>query len=899
VLPPGDAEDVLTLTGTIKRCIYQRPDKGSKSSVAYIVRYNDGDEETLGLDAVDKALKDAGDPVAPIKCLEAVAASAGYGPIRGPDGGLVHEFFPAFANPALSDAAAQVALSNSIFRDTIMSCATLSLVDGEDMTSAEWLRLLALLVTKCASNVALQDAASELENRANEEMADKIVEKTKINAFYDIMPKVTDDERSDNSDNESEAMEVDATETAVEGEFSDEAEFEIENSDDEAALVEAIPVAEVEAVVEVQPEHVAAKHTGRETPSVGIENAEISKEDLRTKQLEAAKADRQRAVEDCYVASAIKQVLKPTVASFEEDAFTAVVESSLASKDKAVTLSSCRTRGLSCDLCGLADSTLGLPLMRVPNQREWLESIQHVASNRSCRLVAEIESPSKEEDHQAMDVSSAKDDKLAKLVSVTIRLKGELVSKNVAPMEDEGQTERGMLEFLPRNPIGMQRELRRLAESEDAYITGSLSAHECCAVAAHQARKNAMVGHYRDVSSMIVEKDASASCGRTLPLGFDKVGRAYFMFQSDEDSLFVMDSDEKKCESKKQWHRFTKAEDIACVIACLSKECPSEELEKRYPKAAKLARTHRWADLIQKRALSTDIKQLENATFDSDVEMIDLSKDTKNGNKADQAEAMLDSNKVELVDPEDAPYVEGEEVMVESPSGKLLWDAAIIAVSKDKNTERVNGYRVHYREWSSRFDEWVAPPRVVEPSEHNILCQSELLEEHFAIHGADGVPKVLEDMAAASHVHRKKRARGCAPLPNFRSVMLVGPGASAEDEAIAQLKASLLLIESALPQGSVDTSKESAWGPNAAASWRSMVREGQGPGSLMGCILLLESSISPDFFELQGLHLLSYLQTQRKMVIDASYSAAALRISVLDRAIKYGTTASKSSRKKR
>ena len=78
-----------------------------------------------------------------------------------------------------------------------------------------------------------------------------------------------------------------------------------------------------------------------------------------------------------------------------------------------------------------------------------------------------------------------------------------------------------------------------------------------------------------------------------------------------------------------------------------------------------------------------------------------------------------------------------------------------------------------------------------------------------------------------------------------------------------------------------------------------MVREGQGPGSLMGCILLLESSISPDFFELQGLHLLSYLQTQRKMVIDASYSAAALRISVLDRAIKYGTTASKSSRKKR
>lgn len=37
--------------------------------------------------------------------------------------------------------------------------------------------------------------------------------------------------------------------------------------------------------------------------------------------------------------------------------------------------------------------------------------------------------------------------------------------------------------------------------------------------------------------------------------------------------------------------------------------------------------------------------------------------------------------------------------------------------------EKVTGYRVRYTEWSSRFDEWVDPKRVVEPSDNNILVQ--------------------------------------------------------------------------------------------------------------------------------------------------------------------------------
>ena len=69
------------------------------------------------------------------------------------------------------------------------------------------------------------------------------------------------------------------------------------------------------------------------------------------------------------------------------------------------------------------------------------------------------------------------------------------------------------------------------------------------------------------------------------------------------------------------------------------------------------------------------------------------------------------------------PYEEGEDVLVESTEVKLLWNASIIAVAKSRKTKKIVGYRVHYKEWSSRFDEWVDAIRVVEPSDNNLLVQ--------------------------------------------------------------------------------------------------------------------------------------------------------------------------------
>lgn len=72
---------------------------------------------------------------------------------------------------------------------------------------------------------------------------------------------------------------------------------------------------------------------------------------------------------------------------------------------------------------------------------------------------------------------------------------------------------------------------------------------------------------------------------------------------------------------------------------------------------------------------------------------------------------------------------------MEAKNEKLLWDAVVIGVARATSKQKVTGYRVHYKKWSSRFDEWVEPYRVVEPSENNIEVQvcTQLTSEHIVV----------------------------------------------------------------------------------------------------------------------------------------------------------------------
>lgn len=73
------------------------------------------------------------------------------------------------------------------------------------------------------------------------------------------------------------------------------------------------------------------------------------------------------------------------------------------------------------------------------------------------------------------------------------------------------------------------------------------------------------------------------------------------------------------------------------------------------------------------------------------------------------------------------PYEVGEEVLVESKSRLLFWDASVTGVCRRALTQdsapMIDGYRVQYTGWTSHYTEWVEPDRVVEPNENNKLLQ--------------------------------------------------------------------------------------------------------------------------------------------------------------------------------
>lgn len=223
--------------------------------------------------------------------------------------------------------------------------------------------------------------------------------------------------------------------------------------------------------------------------------------------------------------------------------------------------------------------------------------------------------------------------------------------------------------------------------------------------------------------------------------------------------------------------------------------------------------------------------------------------------------------------------------MVESSDGKLLWNATIVGVSQSKKSGKVNGYRVHYDDWSTRFDEWVVPFRVVERVENNFEAQAEMLAEAASLR--DGIPSELDNMIARKFLRATDRARGTAPVPNFAEVARVEPTASSNKKMLGMMKAALLLLEAALPLGAVDTSEKGAWRPSLAAEWRSAVRNARGPSSLMRCLVLLESSLSLEWMDTHYTHLLSSLPIGWKAINEATVGLIALRIFVIDQGVQY------------
>lgn len=165
-----------------------------------------------------------------------------------------------------------------------------------------------------------------------------------------------------------------------------------------------------------------------------------------------------------------------------------------------------------------------------------------------------------------------------------------------------------------------------------------------------------------------------------------------------------------------------------------------------------------------------------------------------------------------------------------------------------------------------------------------------------------GLPTTLNMLYAKDYLHARDRARGSAALPDFARISYTdAENPSLSEKTFATMKAALLAIEAALPIGCIDTRESGPWRKDFSAQWRFIVIGAVGPASLMQCAILLEDAISEEWIKEDVGHLKLCLPARWKAVAEATPSALAIRIMLLDRAIMYGNIDYKrfSSKKKK
>ena len=164
------------------------------------------------------------------------------------------------------------------------------------------------------------------------------------------------------------------------------------------------------------------------------------------------------------------------------------------------------------------------------------------------------------------------------------------------------------MQFLPRNATGFQSELKFRKGLNLSILSGSLSAHEVCAIAAHRSLKEKLLAERRTFHRANMSRIAALSVGKTIPIGTDPFGRTYWVFSAEPTSLFVCqgNSNSGAPPAQKQLHRFHKPEEIASVIICLGKHPLCDLLKEAFPEASKALKNKSWSTLLLGQRLSRE-----------------------------------------------------------------------------------------------------------------------------------------------------------------------------------------------------------------------------------------------------------------------------------------------------
>ena len=573
-----------TYQGTVESCKFVTPEDGTRS-IVYCIIDDSGSKQFWDLKVVDKSI--VGEPVAPIEFLDALAECAGYS--FGRDAGISGNTLPLPMDPYIDDKAAQSALSSIVYQDSVLSCISL-MHPPDNLDSNEWVRLLMLLVAKCSSSDLVVELASNLETQEASSLASAITTFWRARGAKNIVPDIY----------------TDSDEESIDEEVQKEPQHESTKSADEMEIDQ--PPVDTDKL----PSGNELKlQDSNESSNDGVKDDEASdqptmispEEELRKKKRETvlfAKSIRQKKREECLVGYYAQNSLKSTVASFEEDPLSSLISSTICNQEEGLNISSVRCREL-CHFCRLSDLAICSPMCRVPNESEWNEIFPHAVHDRNSYMVAQMPSPP--------NSGSEEQKPVGKVCIVRVRVAGELVTEKVNTLDYPSKIiDQPLQQYLPRNVLGFQNELRFRQESNLSVVTGSLTAHEVCAIAAHRTRKEIFLKDRREHCKSTLARDAAISCGKSIPIGQDNNGRTYWLFKAEPKTLFICDMSSESTASYEspsvKWHRFSTPEAIASVMVGLGKDPPSESIKEAYPEAAKLVKERMWSTKLMQRALT-------------------------------------------------------------------------------------------------------------------------------------------------------------------------------------------------------------------------------------------------------------------------------------------------------
>eukprot|EP01036_Dinobryon_divergens_P023401 gene23401-31743_t len=226
----------------------------------------------------------------------------------------------------------------------------------------------------------------------------------------------------------------------------------------------------------------------------------------------------------------------------------------------------------------------------------------------------------------------------------------------------------------------------------------------------------------------------------------------------------------------------------------------------------------------------------------------------------------------------DVHFKQGDQVVVKSSSNGILWEGQVL---ETKYVEGVKGskeyYYIGFSGWSSAYNGWFSDSAIF-PSgsraDEQLAKNSRL--EHLRNNVLEA-PETLKSLHAFKHIHESYRHWGL-----FAPTLTFGNSRS----TVGMLRAGLLIVEAALPAGSVDDA-EDKWGDDLVVAWRESVNIAQDATALMQSQIVLECAVKNAWLRPAGLKLMCCLPSRAHAMRNATCGAVAVRLWALDSAIRY------------